>query len=434
MEGPNLPSFDDALKRLNVHLQTGLLSQATCPNPHGEEEGADPANHVVREKNAVRNGLDELKVLRDTIEVIIHADAADMEGRPILMAAFGKDTKDSVGGLERLAMVRTTVEKFQILVKSSNYSVDERLKEEQVAISDATIAQSNGSYRDVDSLNGYSKYKNRHGAVIYFKDGHWRANVEDDTDKFVYRPHHREAAAAPRVKVRDHSSDSMPPEGEWYNEDSSGTCMVKVEGKNSILCYCKIAEGVLREQGQGDAFAAMVEEIKERMINAVPRAPSFPSVPSIPSGPGSPSEPEPQIPKKQSSRRNNMELLKELDDTGAIDVFENVARKLFGKYGPDRDDIVDGVAYEQLIQDCMEYVTQEADQKYLIDLKLEKSLLPAPEDLRRWVAECLDPNQDGVITFQEALLGFRKLVDDIETEDWEMDSKRASLRNASEQS
>lgn len=92
---------------------------------------------------------------------------------------------------------------------------DSSAQELHVLISKAEIPSINGLYTPFGGFNHCIKYKNDTGAIIFFDNGRWKANKDDDTNSFVYC---MEPSRASRHLLS----------GQWSSENS-GTCQVTVE-------------------------------------------------------------------------------------------------------------------------------------------------------------------------------------------------------------
>merc|ERR1719510_437810 len=75
--------------------------------------------------------------------------------------------------------------------------------------------------------------------------------------------------------------------------------------------------------------------------------------------------------------------------------------------------MVEGKVYESAIEDLASYVRQEAAER--LQKYGSQMTLPSEELLRTWVTDIVDPNHDGAISREEARIGFRQVVNDIES-------------------
>merc|ERR1712083_274197 len=109
-----------------------------------------------------------------------------------------------------------------------------------------------------------------------------------------------------------------------------------------------------------------------------------------------------------------MELLYAIDDMDGVERAEaRLAEtdRLF-KYYAEADDCLSGVAYEKFLDTIAQYVAQESVER--AERRNIPSLANQPEDIRDYIRHWVDPNDDDVITREEAREGVQKAVNDIE--------------------
>mmetsp|Transcript_120247 Transcript_120247/g.208751 ORF Transcript_120247/g.208751 Transcript_120247/m.208751 type:complete len:322 (+) Transcript_120247:78-1043(+) len=170
---------------------------------------------------------------------------------------------------------------------------------------------------------------------------------------------------------------------------------------------CESIECVLREAGLGAelnaARAKAVQEVADIVPRGVRRASVVPDAP-LP----------PVLVRSMTSDRKA--LFAELDlAESEVEVLDST-RRIFESYGKAQDEVLEGTDFENVTQVLVEHVQKEAAEK-AAERGLQKALLPSNEVVRKWVLSVIDPNLDGAITFKEGLVGFKAVVDDIETQD-----------------
>jgi len=90
----------------------------------------------------------------------------------------------------------------------------------------------------------------------------------------------------------------------------------------------------------------------------------------------------------------------------------HIVDSLFDFYDTDGNQLLEGQEYENVIADLAEHVMEEAKAR---SAKYGgATFVPSARVLRDWIKEVIDPNADGAITREEARIGFKKVVDDID--------------------
>lgn len=151
------------------------------------------------EKEEEEDLPEDTKILPDDDEVFftIEVDKSSDD------AKLGISWIETDSGLEILAI------KDEGLVAERN----EKYTEPEVNITKADEKECNGDYTTDGSANGRAKYKNEHGAIIFFSEGKWKVNIEDDMDDFIYSIDH---------------AGAYPQSDEWKKSGAAGACTVEL--------------------------------------------------------------------------------------------------------------------------------------------------------------------------------------------------------------
>jgi hypothetical protein len=138
--------------------------------------------------------------------------------------------------------------------------------------------------------------------------------------------------------------------------------------------------------------------------------------PEAPSGDQSPPKPQPLMRKKSEEHRLN--LLKDIDDCETSKEAEPLIVQLFQAYGQDNSyGFLEGEVIDKVINDLVTHVRREWDERNERHRKrYGKALMGEVTDeyLKDWCMQSIDPDGDRCITWEEGVVGFKKVVDDIE--------------------
>jgi len=111
---------------------------------------------------------------------------------------------------------------------------------------------------------------------------------------------------------------------------------------------------------------------------------------------------------------DRMQLLKQLDDCETRSEAEVVVEQLFKGYGGKdiRHCHIEGVALQECIKDLAQHVEEEDAERRARFGGIR--MVPKGEQLKEWVRQSIDPDDSDSISFDEAMEGFRRVVNDIE--------------------
>lgn len=190
----------------------------------------------------------------------------------------------------------------------------------------------------------------------------------------------------------------------------------------SCRSRCESVMSVLKDSGLSERLAQAEVEEKEKVEEMVASRDSTP-VAGLPvfHGLGPAEEEEPSLP--SPSRRKT--LIAQIDGAETSHAVLDHIDTLFEEYDNRGTGLVEGKAYEAAISDLTAHVRREAEE---VMKKYDKPMtLPSEELLRQWVMDVVDPNHDGAITREEARIGFKQVVDDIET-GGEYERRRSTIK------
>jgi len=196
---------------------------------------------------------------------------------------------------------------------------------------------------------------------------------------------------------------------EMLGEMLQGSHMAKADRMSMCLKRCEAVESVLRDSGLGASLAKAQEDEKGKVQEILTPAAIPASVSSSSLTPASPS--------------SRLKYLQAIDEAESANAVLRKIDRLFDAYDADGNGLLEGDNYEQAINDLSQYMLKEAQERME---KYGKGTLPPESLIRQWVTDVVDPNNDGAITREEARIGFKQVVDDIETgKDYER--RRSSL-------
>jgi len=196
---------------------------------------------------------------------------------------------------------------------------------------------------------------------------------------------------------------------------------------------CAAVEGVLRDSGLAERLREAKIRAREALQEASPATVALQEA----APEASPASVESSSPSRQPLRimrtttfnhvhthETRMHLFEELDTmenrpagrnslTSEIVTQElNVLDKLFDMYDKDGNGLLEGEEYDKVISELSLHVHREAEERGAKYGK--KTFVPPLNVIENWVKEVVDPNSDGAITREEARVGIKKVVDDID--------------------
>lgn len=179
--------------------------------------------------------------------------------------------------------------------------------------------------------------------------------------------------------------------------------------QNSRLqrCFdsCANAQALLRDLG----LAEELRKAREKHTKALDRI-SEESAPEVP---------PPKRLKRPTTLINVEQILQEIDDFHTVAEAENSIRVLF-EYYSENSSFVKGHRLDLVVEDLTRHVQKEWRAR---NTRLEKAGKKSLGDIREnlsknylqdWIMKSIDLNNDGCLTLDEAMVGFKKVVDEID--------------------